>query len=179
MKRIIAIFIFAAALICMTGCRSGGSPRGDVPAAGTPVEAYDILAAYYGSHEWGETEYAFAKMLTPATAASRGEAEVIFFASEFGEKVWTNHYFRSRPAGKGDLKKGAVVFFTKFDPATPEERMKSGWLLGVIENTTELDRGFIAVTLYSPGFEGSKTKRKALNNIRLPLEKLSPLSMPK
>ncbi len=111
---------------------------------------------YSGGSGW---ERVFlAKMLTPATKETKGEAEFFIVAGgEKGEKKWTKHYALTRPATKEDVKLGAVLYH--FDGGyddreiyiTPKDRetlLEHTWFVGSITDTSTLYKGFVSLSGY-------------------------------
>lgn len=113
------------------------------------------LEEYKPGSEWKEVF--IAKMLTPASAATKREAEFfIINAYRKGEKVWTKHYCLTRPAGKGDLKLGAVAYAYDGNnendiyqgPSSREDNLNQRWFVGTVNDDSNLYKGYLSLSGY-------------------------------
>lgn len=99
-----------------------------------------------------------AKLLTPASTETKGEAEFFVIAGpRKGEKLWTKHYCRTRPASKEDVKLGAVLYHydhgtdehgVYVSPRDREHLLEADWFVGTITDTSNLYKGFASLSEY-------------------------------
>lgn len=98
-----------------------------------------------------------AKLVTPASAATKQEAEFfIINGNKTGEKVWTQHYCLTRPATSADLKLGAVAYALDGNreddiyqgPGSREDNLHHAWFVGTINDDSNLYKGYLALSGY-------------------------------
>jgi hypothetical protein len=143
---------------------TGGRPAvtdADTTDPAQPAEASDdehyiqqddffVSAEPQGQNSWIYVK--LAKMVTPPTTKTKKEAE--FYQIIDGNKLWTRHYWKTRQAGKGELKLGTVV--VAFDkqgenevyvaPESKEESRGGSWFLAKITDVSDLYKGFVTVS---------------------------------
>jgi hypothetical protein len=94
-----------------------------------------------------EAGYYVSKVLTPASAATKNQAEVVFIGD--GKKSWVNYVVNSRKATKADYTVGATVFYlggwANHDKISADTYRKSGWALGTITSTEELFKNLVEI----------------------------------
>lgn len=83
--------------------------------------------------------------------ATRGEGE--FFFTQTGERKWSKHAWRTRPATPGDIKLGAhVVVYDAVDngvyrgPASRLETINGSWFIAKVTDTSEAFKGVVTVS---------------------------------
>jgi len=125
MKVIRAAFVLLAAF-AFVSCASlardalssalSGAIGGAAPSASSPASVQAVADFLSGeilcSTDEGsmtETYYRVGRIVTPANAATKNQAEVIFISD--GAKAWVNYVVGSRKATKGDIEIGAPVFY--------------------------------------------------------------------
>ena len=106
-----------------------------------PVEfKSDEVLCQYGDRDVFDGVFYTARVLTPASAATKNQAEVLFVSD--GKKAWTPHVIPSRKAEKADYAIGKVVFFLAgwedHDEIGADSYRKDQWRLGRVTNTDEL-----------------------------------------
>ncbi|SKA23925.1 hypothetical protein SAMN02745119_03297 [Trichlorobacter thiogenes] len=105
-----------------------------------------------------------AKMVTPASDASKGEAQ--FMDSYKGSEFWTRNFWKTRPATPEDLKIGTAVIYwgryaknhVYFAPRNEKEARNVSWRLAKITDTSDLFKGEVTV---------AGNKRVAVDSIRV------------
>lgn len=132
------------------------APSADQAAAATDdghfIQQDDFFLA---TEPMGQSSWIYvklAKMVTPPAAATKNEAE--FYQIIDGNKLWTRHYWKTRPADKGDLKLGAVV--VAFDkqgesdvyiaPESKEESRGGSWFMAKVTDLSDLYKGYVTVS---------------------------------
>lgn len=94
-----------------------------------------------------EATFYVAKILTPASPATKNQAEALYI--EDGKKYWVNYVVDSRKAAKGDLIVGSNVLFldgwADHDKIDADTYRKSGWRLGAITSTDELYKNRVEI----------------------------------
>lgn len=111
---------------------------------------YFISKEPYKTQPWIYVQ--LAKMKTPASAASKNEAE--FMQVGDGSDVWTKNYWRTRIATKADLKLGAVVIVLDATgdgevyraPENKEEARTSSWFMAKITDLSDMYKGYLTVS---------------------------------
>ncbi len=87
-----------------------------------------------------------AKVLTPASAETKNQAEVLYVVS--GEKEWTIAVIPSHKASKDELKLGLIVFYNSYcrrEDLDEEGYRKWTWYLGRISSTDDLFKDAVEV----------------------------------
>lgn len=99
----------------------------------------------------GASDVLIAKMLQPASDASKGEAQ--FMDSHKGTEFWTRTYWKTRPATPEDLKLGATVIYwgryakdrVYYAPRNEKEARNVAWKLNKITDVSDLFKGEVTV----------------------------------
>lgn len=113
--------------------------------------------AFNGGSGWERCH--LAKLLTPATKETKGEAEFFIVAGgSRGEKMWTKHYARTRPASQAEVKLGAMLYHIDgglddagevyLSPKDRETMLEHTWFVGTITDTSTLYKGFVSLSGY-------------------------------
>lgn len=98
-----------------------------------------------------------AKMVTPPTADTKHEGEFfILNGDKKGEKIWTKHYALTRPAGKEDMKLGAVLYALDgnveddiyMGPKNREDNLNHRWFVGTLNDDSNLYKGYLSLAGY-------------------------------
>lgn len=103
-----------------------------------------------------DSSFWVAKVLTPASAATKNQAEVVFVSD--GKKMWVNHVVASRKAVKADFQIGAPVFFlagwSNHDKIGADSYRKDRWDLGTITSVEYLYKNQVEISgdLYTIDF---------------------------
>lgn len=138
------------------------SPREGVPQSPALdshyLQAEEYLITLEGYKPGSGWEAVFiAKMLTPASAATKHEAEFfIINADKKGERVWTKHYCLTRPAASADLKLGAIAYALDANreddiyqgPGSREDNLEHRWFVGTINDDSNLYKGYLSLSGY-------------------------------
>lgn len=114
------------------------------------------LREYKGGSGW--VHVYIARMLTPASTQTKGEAEFfIINADKKGQKVWTKFFQLTRPATKADLQLGTLAYALDANsnsesvytgPRNREDNLHSAWFLGTINDDSELYKGYVMLSGY-------------------------------
>ncbi|WP_277058029.1 hypothetical protein [Trichlorobacter lovleyi] len=99
----------------------------------------------------GATDVMIAKMLQPASDATKGEAQ--FMDSHKGTEFWTRNFWKTRPATQEDLKLGTTVIYwgryardrVYYAPRNEKEARNVAWKLNKITDTSDLFKGEVTV----------------------------------
>jgi hypothetical protein len=120
----------------------------------------EVLCAA-GSDAYG-TNFRVARIVTPASAATKNQAEVIYVAD--GRKEWVNYVIPSRKAAKADMAVGKVLFvphWSKMDKDVDSDGYRKGpWELARITSTDELFKDVVEAS----------GDRYLVQNVRVPLQ---------
>jgi len=128
---------------------SGGSSS--VMDAGTSMKGVDfrkgeVLSSKTEYSNPVENRYAAAKVITPASASTQGQAEVLFAN---GDKKWVQITIPSHKADKNELRVGQMVLFLYYDSkkedVSEDSYRKSEWYFGRITSTDELFKGMVEI----------------------------------
>jgi hypothetical protein len=94
-----------------------------------------------------DTNFYLAKVLTPASAQTKNQAEVIYVRD--GKKEWVVNVLPSHKARKDEMQVGAVVLYpggwAEYDSMGAEEYRKARWELGRITSTDEMFKNVVEV----------------------------------
>jgi hypothetical protein len=105
----------------------------------------EVLCAA-GTDVYKEDFYA-ARIVTPASAASKNQAEAVFLHN--GKKEWVNFIIPSRKAAKQDLAIGKVVFVPHYYQERKEldvdDYRKTVWVLGRVTSIDEMFKDLVEV----------------------------------
>lgn len=99
----------------------------------------------------GATDVMIAKMLQPASDATKGEAQ--FMDSHKGTEFWTRNFWKTRPATQEDLKLGITIIYwgryakdrVYYAPRNEKEARNVAWKLSKITDTSDLFKGEVTV----------------------------------
>lgn len=178
MKKVLIIAVAALALLA-AGCSSlpgmAGTLVNTANSAQTVVqsaEAQDfrsseVLCSDGDGSNFEEMGYRVATVLTPASPATKNQAEVVFVSD--GKKAWSSFVIPTHKAAKSELIVGKLVFvpwgwseYAAKDVPTKEYRQTS-WAIGRITSTDELFKNFVEV-------DGSKYDPALVRVANVPLE---------
>jgi hypothetical protein len=166
MKTLRLVLLALAAALVLLACSSlptsvsgaigaiaagGGGGGGAAAAAAAPATADfqsgEILASA-DSGKMIDARYDTAKVLTPASPATKNQAEVVFV--DGGKKSWVNYVVNSRKATKADFTVGATIFYlagwANHDEISADSYRKSGWHLGNVTSTEELFKNRVEIS---------------------------------
>lgn len=90
--------------------------------------------------------YHLARVMTPSSPATKGEAEVLFIES--GDKKWVKFVIPSHKASDAEMKVGKMVFasYAADDKDVDQDKYrKTAYFLKRITNTDELFKGMVEV----------------------------------
>ncbi len=127
---------------------SGGGGSSAVASAAAPVEfqSGEILASA-DSRSMFDSGFRLAKILTPASAATKNQAEALWVSD--GKKQWVNYVIGSRKATKADFVVGAPVFYlvgwANHDKISADSYRKDSWGLGNITSTELLYKNQVEI----------------------------------
>ena len=163
--RTVGIILAAALLLASCGSMAQGALSGAIGAIGAPslgsgssgsaaasVASFDFqsgeILASPDTRKMVESRYNVAKVLTPASAATKNQAEVVFVHN--GTKSWVNYVLNSRKATKADLVVGATLFhlagWAGYDEIGAESYRKDPWELGNITSIEELYKNRVEIS---------------------------------
>lgn len=99
----------------------------------------------------GASDVLIAKMLQPASDATKGEAQ--FMDSHKGTEFWTRTFWKTRPATQEDLKLGTTVIYwgryakdrVYYAPRNEKEARNVAWKLNKITDVSDLFKGEVTV----------------------------------
>jgi hypothetical protein len=158
-----ALLIVALALVVLAGCESvssvasgaaavgslagrAGGATGPVMAGPADLRSDEVLCAQGDEHNPMDASYLAAKVLTPASAATNNQAEVIFVD---GKKAWTKIVLPTHKAAKEEFKVGAVVLFhvwaSQADMTADDYRLHT-WDVGRVTSIDEMFKGLVEVS---------------------------------
>jgi hypothetical protein len=124
---------------------SGGIASGSVASA-VEFQSGEILCSA-DSRPMAESGFRVAKVLTPASPATKNQAEVVFI--DDGAKSWVNYVVNSRKATKADFTIGATLFFLagwqNHDKISADTYRKSGWELGNVTSVEYLYKNQVEI----------------------------------
>ena len=161
MRKVIIIFTVLTILFIFSGCATmdsvlkGAEVVGNItdtaPGKATPVTGVDykkgeVLCSYYEGRSLADNTYYTAKVLTPASDATKNQAEVIFVGS--GKKAWSQFVIPSHKANDKELQLGMLVLFHVWangDNIDADAYRKQYWSFGRISSTDELFKGKVEV----------------------------------
>jgi hypothetical protein len=116
----------------------------------------EVLCATHESRGLLDNTYYVAKVVTPASAATKNQAEVILVSN--GKKMWTRYVIPSHAASKEEIKLGMILFkhvWAGSEDISAESYRKQDWRLGRVSSTDELFKGVVEV-------QGDKSRVKWL-----------------
>jgi hypothetical protein len=149
MKKI-AVLLCAGALLALAGCAGMPSVGGIVP------QSMQTAVADFRSDEVLSTtiegpmmdgQYYIAKVLTPASDATKNQSQVLFVGD--GSKAWVQWIIPSRKAEKADFAVGAVVLYPSgwagYTTISAEEYRANQWRLGRVTSIDEMFKDLVEV----------------------------------
>ena len=155
MRRIFSSLMIAGLVITMASCAeikkmdvagiTSTIPTGTVIGGGG-FKKGEVLCASHESRGLLDNTYYVAKVVTPATAGTKNQAEVIFVHN--GKQMWTKYVIPSHKASKEEIKLGMIVFrhvWASGEDISAESYRKQYWSLGRVSSTDELFKGVIEV----------------------------------
>ena len=145
MKRKIvpALVLVSATLLTFSGCASFlAGLFSEVPGASAPAAVMDPLDGYVFAYIEGSSgDYHVAKILQPASPATKNQAEVLDMGQSGGRK-WAQG-FTSHPADKSELAVGEVVLVqgSGFSDPDTETLRATTWTAYYITDISSLFKG--------------------------------------
>lgn len=138
------------------------SPSGDMDSHFIRADEYFANAKTVKSG--AVTDVVIAKMLAPASDATKGEAQ--FMDSHKGTEFWSRNFWKTRPATQNDLKLGTTVIYwgryakdhVYFAPRNEKEARNVTWKLNKITDVSDLFKGEVTV---------AGNKRVTIDSIRV------------
>jgi hypothetical protein len=109
---------------------------------GVEFKSGEVLCANE-DREMIESDYSVAKILTPASAATKNQAKVLFVD---GRTKWTNFVIPSRKATKADMVVGKFIFvgrISHWESVNQDQYRKTEWELKRITSTDELFKNVV------------------------------------
>lgn len=113
---------------------------------GVDFKSGEILSADCDNEKMTDCRYYAAKVVTPATPATKNQAEVLFVS---GDQKWTPYVIPSHKTAKGELAIGKYLFYHvhgTYEDIDQDGYRKNGWHLGKITSTDELFKGLVEVS---------------------------------
>ncbi len=166
-----ALFIVSAVLLVLAGCETVskgasvvGSLAGRTGTAGAVMageadfRSGEVLCAVSDQDNVLEASFAVAKVLTPASAATKNQAEVIFLD---GKKAWTKFVLPTHRATNAEIKVGAPILFNQWassEKLSADDYRQGRWYFGNVTSVDELFKGVVEV----------KGDKKYVRNCRFP-----------
>ncbi|MBL8967308.1 MAG: hypothetical protein JNG85_09875 [Spirochaetaceae bacterium] len=141
----------SGALGAVTGGLGGGASSGGMTATGSAAVVVDFqsgeILSSSDARSMMDSSFYVSKVLTPASAATKNQAEVVFISD--GSKMWVNHVVGSRKATKADFSIGATVFFlagwANHDKISSDSYRKDRWDLGNITSVEYLYKNQVEI----------------------------------
>jgi hypothetical protein len=133
--------------------------RGPGPAYGPGEDRHWIQADdYFVSDRPWQSNWMYvhlAKMKRPASAESKDQA--LFFQLDNSRDVWTQHYWRTRPAAPGELALGALVLCFNDDsrdgvyhaPPSKDRARTGAWFMGKITDVSDAYKHVVKIDVYN------------------------------
>jgi hypothetical protein len=162
MKILRAIVIVLAAALVLASCSSmaqgavtgaigalgsgggGAAVTAGASSASVDFQSGEVLCSTATTKMIGEGFWV-ARVLTPASPATKNQAEVVWVHN--GVKEWVNFVVNSRKATKADMVVGANVFVCEdWDKIDSDAYRKRGWDLRTITSTDSLYKGRVEVS---------------------------------
>lgn len=151
-------FVAVGVLLGLIGCGTvsdlvgqeiASSVSSGVPAKTVAVADFkdgEVLCATDEGDPLLDNTYYAAKILTPASAATKNQAEALLVSD--GKKLWTEFVIPSHKAAKEELQLGKLVLYhvwASSENISPEDYRLHGWYIGRITNTDELFKNLVEV----------------------------------
>ncbi len=135
----------------LRGAEAVGSITNAAPGKATPVTGIDfkvdeVLCSSKEGKSLVDNTYYTARILTPASAATKNQAEVLFVGS--GKKAWSQFVIPSHKADEKELQLGMLVLYhvsAVSDNMDADYYRKYYWYVGRISSTDELFKGKVEV----------------------------------
>lgn len=128
----------------IAGTMSGGASA--AARAVADFQSGEVLASQ-DSGKIEDASFYVSKVLQPASAATKNQAEVIYVSD--GKKYWVNFIVNSRKADKADFKVGATVLvlpgWDGHDEIPADPYRKDRWVLGNVTSVEELFKNRVEV----------------------------------
>lgn len=128
---------------------TGGGGVGAIGSAAAVVDfqSGEILASP-DSRSMFDAGFRTAKILTPASAATKNQAEALWVSD--GKKQWVNYVVGSRKATKADMVVGAPMFYlagwAEHDKIPADDYRKDYWRLGNITSVELLYKNQVEIS---------------------------------
>ncbi len=128
------------------GALNSGSGVASAAPAAVDFQSGELLCSV-DSGPMTESGYYVAKILTPASDATKNQAQVVFIPD--GRKSWVNYAVNSRKASKADFSVGATVFYLRDsennDNLSADTYRKDIWVLGNITSIDDLYKNRVEI----------------------------------
>jgi hypothetical protein len=126
------------------GASSGGAKA--AAAASVEFQSGEVLTSS-DTGPMSEAGYYVGKILTPASPATKNQAEAILITD--GKKYWVNYVLNSRKATKADFTVGATVFvlrgYADHPDISADTYRKNSWVLANVTSVEELFKNNVEV----------------------------------
>jgi hypothetical protein len=151
MKKLLFL-LCAASLLGLAGCASVDIPSlGGVVSQGadTPVADFhsDEVLSSTGDATLQQSDYYIAKVMTPASDATKNQAQVLFVND--GSKSWVKWTLPSRKAAKADFAVGSLVLYpagwSGSDQIAAADYRGNVWRLGRVTSVDELFKNVVEI----------------------------------
>ena len=158
MKKISVFFILSLIFIIGFSCKSLKKvdfaglaekvPTDTVAEAvtgGVDFKKDEVLCAKSETQSMVNNTYYAAKVLTPASKATKNQAKVLFLD---GKEMWTNYVIPSHKATKAEMSLSKYVLFYGYghqEEVSSDSYRKGGWYLGRITSTDDLYKDMIEI----------------------------------
>ena len=117
-------------------------PVAQPAAAASPMLVGDVVLAHFTKEDFYHKRYLPAKVQTIASAATKGETQLIVINDETPSNTWTTDILTKwHMAAATELRDGTIVIFT--DDDTPN--IKSVYYPGIVVMTDELYKGTVSI----------------------------------
>jgi hypothetical protein len=147
-----AFFLLAAVALACAGCASmevpslGGAVAQNVGTAVVDFHSDEVLAST-GDDSMFQSFYMLAKIMTPASNATKNQAQVLFVND--GSKQWVKWTMTSRKAETADFVVGAVLLYptgwSGYDKITASEYRSNQWKLGRVTSTDDMFKNIVEI----------------------------------
>ncbi|AEJ20571.1 hypothetical protein [Gracilinema caldarium] len=147
--------------------QGGQLPKGLTMPAETYLKEGEVFVPAYAPDRF-EGNWGIGKILTPASAKTKGEAEVLQFYDNKSFWISANWVItKSRPAVAEELQEGMLVLCGKIDDAG--RRSYDTWFLGVIKSTDTLYKNEVRLERYPHDAKAVQFSKK-VSDIRIIIE---------
>lgn len=125
---------------------SGGFLFAQAAKSGVDIKKDELLCSYgQGSPE--EVEFFVGKVLKPASADTKNQAQVIYVKD--GSKAWVDYVIASHKAKKNEIVVDALVFYPggweEYNDMSLDDYRKAGWNVGRITATDEMFKDLVEI----------------------------------